>query len=122
MLNARQIKNKARRDTHIALSVPAYYRATSTGEWLEVDVRIHNRFDTGGELGQYQAAALHDIHPRMIFLRDQVELPARGGLISVEPGEAWRLGEAMEPEGITITAMVTKLPTAETVGLPVRGC
>lgn len=122
MRGIRAIKNQMRRDLHAELQVPAYYRASSAGDWVEVDVRIHTKFTQNGDLPEQYVAQMQDISPRIIFMRDQVELPARGGIVSVEPGEAYQIGDAMEPDGLTITAMVAPMSAAQTVGLPIREC
>lgn len=125
MVGFRAIKNQMRRDVHKNMYVPAYYRASVNAEWLEVDVRLHTKFTSNGDLPEQYVAQMRDISPRIVFMRDQVELPARGGVVSVEPGEAWQLGDALEPDGITITVMAAPVAAAQTVNYPVRshnGC
>lgn len=119
-MGIRAIKNQARRDLHAEAQIPAYYRASASDEWIPVEVRLHTNFTTGGELTGFQAAQMHDISPRLIFMRDQVDKPARGAMVSIEEGEAWQLGDALEPDGITITVMAAPVPVAQTTDFPVR--
>lgn len=120
MSGFRAIKNQARRDLHAELKIPAYYRASVSGDWVPVEIRLHTQFNTGGDLTGFNAVQMHDISPRIIFMRDQVEKPARGAIVSVESGEAWQIADALEPDGITITAMAAPVPVAQTAGFPVR--
>ena len=120
MSGFRAIKNQARRDLHAHAEIPAYYRASATDEWLPVEVRLHTQFNTGGDFTGFNAVQMHDISPRLIFMRDQVAKPARGGIVSIEPGEAWQLGDALEPDGITIAVMAAPVPVAQTTGFPIR--
>jgi hypothetical protein len=120
MVGFRASKNQARRDLHAHAEVPAYYRASVSDEWIPVEVRLHTNFNTGGDLTGFNAVQVHDISPRLIFMRDQVNKPARGAIVSIEEGEAWQLGDALEPDGITIAVMAAPVPVAQTTGFPVR--
>lgn len=120
MAGHRANKNQMRRDLHAHAQIPAFYRASVSDEWIAVEVRLHTQFNTGGDLTGFNAVQVHDISPRLIFMRDQVNKPARGAIVSIEEGEAWQLGDALEPDGITITVMAAPVPVLQTVGFPVR--
>lgn len=53
-------------------------------------------------------------------MRDQlVVAPARTGMVSVAPGEAYLIGNVEPPDGITISVAVSALPAAQAASLPV---
>jgi hypothetical protein len=56
-------------------------------------------------------------------MRDQI-IPERCGIVSVEPGEAYRIDHNHPADDITITSEVVRLPEAEALGLglPVPDC
>lgn len=120
MAGFRAIVNKMRRAVHTHLHVPAFYRATEIDDWIEVDVRIATKFTKAGDFPDMDGAQVHELNPQIIFLRDQVTKPARNSVISVETGEAWRVADCMPPNGITITANVTRMAEEATTGFPVR--
>jgi hypothetical protein len=46
----------------------------------------------------------------------------RGGIVSVEPGEAYRIDTAHESDDLTVTMNVVKLSGADTNNLPLPSC
>lgn len=111
-----------RRDLHNALQVPALYIATVLSEPLPVTVRIHGRFQRLGEIRNsdyFNAAEREDVSPRIIFMREQVAMPARNAVISVEAGEAYSIDRTEPADDISITAFVVRLDADEAAGLPV---
>lgn len=123
MRSFRDIKRKARRDLHRELQVPALYIADIGGPAVLVHVRPHTKFNALGDLQgtNFNYAEREEPQPRIIFMRDEVMAPKRGAIISVEPGEAYRVDHTQPADDISITAYVIQLTEKEAVGLPVPG-
>lgn len=122
MASFRDIKRKARSDVHRVLRVRALYLTTRDDENpLPCFVRVHTKFAALGDIGDTNDsyAEREEITPRIIIWRDEIPQPMRDAIISVEAGEAYYLEVVQPPDGQTITATVTQMPVAETVGLPV---
>ena len=121
MATHRDHKRKARRQLHQRLAVPAIYIAPG-GAQTECSVRLHTTFPAiGGDVeGGYQyGAERFDQTPRLVFLIEEISMPVRGAIVSVEVGEAYKIDTAREADDITITANVVRLTGAATTGLPV---
>lgn len=123
----REIKRQARRDLHQHLLVPAVYLVPVAPEDEEdevtyteqvVTVRIHTKFDALGDLKGVGYAERQDTVPKILFMREQIDKPARHCIVSVEPGEAYRIDNVLPADDITVMAEVTKLTAAEADGLP----
>jgi len=116
----RDIVNKARRDLHEHMKVPALYLANASAAPLPVDVRDHTKFViTGQEAGNSASAEMSDSTPRILFFIDQLANARHGAIFSFAPGEAYRVERTTPPNGITRFAEVTQLSAAEAAGLPV---
>lgn len=122
----RDIKRRARRDLHQRMRVPALYIATPGATPKAVHVRVHTKFEDSGDFSERDIgnALRHDKAPRLIFMIDELVAQgayplARNAIVSVEPGEAYRIGATEPPDDITITADVSPVPAAQTTGLPV---
>lgn len=127
MATLREIKNQARKALHKVLLVPALYLVpTPAGspspyeDPIPVNVRVHSKIDLAGSLTgpNTQYSERQETQPKLIFMRNQIDRPARNAVVSVEQGEAYRVDNIEPPDGITVTAKVTRLLVAETVGLP----
>lgn len=116
MMDIRSIRRKARRDLHNALRVPAVYIPRSGAPML-LHIRDHTKFNvnaiegarvSGGQITNRQEAA-----PSIIFMRDEVATLGitllKGGIISVERNEAYRLDNAEAPDDITVRWYVTPI-------------
>ena len=121
MSRFREIKRQARRDVHRELHVPAFYIASTGATPLLVTVRAHTKFDAlGDQKGtNFNSAEMIERQPYIIFMRSELMSPARNAIVSVEPGEAYRIGVVHPPDDISIKADVTVLTQAEAAGLPV---
>lgn len=119
MVEFRALKDRARRDLHNHLQVPAYYRASASDAWVAVHVRHHRQTQRIGDYPGMEGALMRDLAPRLVFLRDEVPLPARGGIVSISQGEAYTIGDCDPPDGISITAHIAPVPVAQTAGFPV---
>ncbi|MFC3724401.1 hypothetical protein [Neoaquamicrobium sediminum] len=108
------------------MSVPALYFASPyvPGDTpvTEISVRVHDTPIVLGDLKgtNFNYAEIEDNSPRIIFLRSEVE-PARGMIVSVEPGVAYRVDTNRAPNDITTTSRVVRLTKDEAAGLPVPG-
>lgn len=117
MPSIRDIRRKARRDLHQHMRVPALYVLPDVGPVL-IHVRDHTKFHTNAiegavRSGSGQMVSRQEMEPSIIFMRD--ELAAAGvtliknGIISIEPGEAYRLNNAEAPDDITVKWFVTAI-------------
>ena len=115
----RDIRRRSRLDVHKTFQVPALYRAPGSALWARCQVRVHDKFKPlGGVLGtSYAYAEREDVAPQIIFLASQI-IPERGGIVSVEDGEAYRIDHTFPRDNITIDTDVFRLEVADTVGLP----
>lgn len=116
----REIKARARSDLHEGLKVSALYIAAPGGPALPIGVRVHTKFAALGNVQPFDGAERQEPVPRLIFRRSEI-VPKRLGIVSVEPGEAYRVENVLPPDGDFVTAQVVRLPAEETAGLPVPG-
>lgn len=124
MNHLRDIKRKARRDLHREMSVPALYIAAPGDAGVPISVRVHTKFDALGiKDAENGLAVRRESKPKLIFMRDELAekgiTPKRLAVVSVEPGEAYKLDNADAPDDITVTYFVTVLQANDTAGLPV---
>lgn len=118
----RDIRRQMRDSVHAHLKVRAYYIAPVAGP-VEVEVRIHGTVE---KLGDMKGTSLsyserYEIVPTIVLPKAQVAAPARLAIISVSPGEAYRIDTVLPPDGDYVTVEVSRMRTAETVGLPIPG-
>lgn len=120
-MSLRDIKRKGRRDLHNQMKVPALYIVPGTNAMVPCEVRVHSEWKAlGGVGGTSFAYAEREERPvEIIFWRDQVQLPVRNAIISVEPGEAYVLDAAKAPDDQTITAYATAMTPADAAAYPV---
>lgn len=119
-MSIRDIKRKARRDLHQAMSVPALYIAYTGAEPVPCTVRVHTHTAPVGQLAGFAGAAERlETAPKLRFDRSEVAAPARTAIVSVEPGEAYRISNPHPADDAFVFADVTRLSAAEATGLPV---
>lgn len=120
MAGRREHLRQMRRDLHTEMQVPAYYVAKVGANPLLVNVRLYVTFKTAevGGIGEGFAGQL-DTTPRIKFDRCELRLPARDAIVSVESGEAYRLGASRKPVGDYIEVEATRIPEADAKNLPV---
>lgn len=123
MNDLRSEMERARRDLHDTLQIPAYYFvAGNNANPRLVKVRIHNRATMVGDLSGFPGAAqVFDQAPSIVFLREDFDEPKRGGIVSVAKGEAYRLDSVRPPDGITRTAMCIQLSESDANAYPTPG-
>lgn len=119
---------RARRQLHEHLHEPALYLPSwpyaGAGELpaLPITVRVHENGIRLGDLKgtNFNYAEIEDDSPRIIFMLDEID-PARGAIISVEPGRAYRLDAREAPNDISVAFSAHRLNEREREGLPVPG-
>jgi len=117
---ARIIKRAARRDLHRELQVAAYYYAvtgapTQTLCSIRLWIRNEHNLSMDGLPGAIHATLAED---RIRFLLPEFSAPLRNNaLVSIEPGEAYRIDHLYPADDEFQTARVTRLSAAEAAGL-----
>lgn len=127
MMDIRSVRRKARRDLHNALRVPAVY-VPRTGTAVVVHVRDHTKFRVNAiegavRSGNGQMVDRQEMAPSIIFMRDELTTLGitllKGGVISIEENEAYRLDNAEAPDDITVKWFVTAITNVtELAALP----
>lgn len=121
MIDIRAIRRKARRDLHNALQVPALY-VPLTGDPTLLHVRDHTKFRVNAiegavRSGNGQMVDRQEMAPSIIFMRSELAdlsvTLVKGGIISIEAGEAYRLANAEAPDDITVKWFVTAITNVE---------
>ena len=106
---------------HERMGTPAIYMpiAGSKSKSL-ITVRVHEFWRSLGDLKgtNFNYAEVEDISPRIVFLVSEVT-PKRGAIVSVAPGEAYRVDLVLPVNGITVTAKVVKFSAEEAKAFPV---
>lgn len=102
------------------MQVPAYY-IPKDGVPQLVHVRIFTKFAPAGDLAgtNLSYAEIQEAEPRVLFMRDEVPMPAVGAIVSVEPGEAYCVDNVLPADDISITAEASRIRESETSSLPV---
>lgn len=122
----REHMDAGRRQLHAEMSVPALYftwpYVEGTTPTQEISVRVWHGFALSGDLKgtNFNYAEVEADSPRIIFLRSEIR-PFKRFVVSVAPGEAYRIDTVEPPNGITVTAKVKRLGSDEAQGLPVPG-
>lgn len=117
----RDIKKEARKRLHERLRVSALYIAPDD-TITPVTVRIHTSTRMYGDLVGAQDVAFAQTPiavPEILFWLDEGVMPQRGGIVSVEEGEAYRVDYTHPPDDVTIKAQIVRLEAEEAEGLPV---
>lgn len=126
----RDIKNRARRDLHSRMLVPAFYYGPLDGMVARaINVRVHTKFDALGDVKgtSFGYAERIESVPKLIFMREEIE-PVLHAVIVISAEEGYRVNVIEPPDGITRTAKVTVLTAGDLAryispdeGLPVAG-
>lgn len=117
----RERMREGRARLHEEMSVPALYLpAGGSKSQTLITVRVHEFWRVLGDLKgtNFNYAEVEDIAPRIVFLLSEI-VPQRGALVSVAPGEAYRVDVVLPHDDITVTAKVVKLSASEAKGFPV---
>lgn len=104
----RDVKRKARRDLHAHMEVAALYLVTPTATPVPCTVRVWTKWGQMGKLAGAGWAELQETAPKIIFVEPSFR-PRAQALVSIEPGEAYRIDTTQPADDISITAEVTRL-------------
>lgn len=121
MVSIRDIKRRARRDVHKHLRVPVLYLESRNARPVKCFMRIHTSNQALGDMKgtSFSYAERTEFTPSIIIDRTEIARPMRGAIISVEPGEAYRIDHVEPADGETIKATVVPLTAEQASGLPI---
>lgn len=115
-MSLRDEKRRMRRDLHNEMKVPAFYYAAGNSNMppLLIDVRVHSKMESAGQITGYtDGAEVRQIAPRIVFWPEDGFTPARTAVVAVLPGEAYRVTRLDPPDDKTITAECTRLSPSD---------
>lgn len=114
----REIKRDTKRIVHRTMQIPVTY--VLDGSQTPAKVRLHTKFDAIGDDRSMGWAEIQATRPRVVFLLEDGIKPSRGGIVFVQPGEAYYIENALPPDDIIMVAEVTKMTVAQLLqaGLP----
>lgn len=125
MADLRTIRNRARRQLHDRMKLPAYYYETKAKGPAEISVRRHSKpKDIGDIQGTgFRYATTNERETSILFLREECT-PIRNSLVCLSAEEMYRVDNVHPPDGITITAEVVALTAVERLDFefPDSGC
>lgn len=116
-------KRNARRAIHDTMARPAFYIVDDSAPGNPpptVHVRLHYKFDANSGTGNGYADMREQI-PKLIFMRDEVDEPARNAVLTLSTGEGYRIDLIDPPDDLTVKATVVPMSSAEVaeLGLPI---
>lgn len=116
----RDIKSDARRAVHENMHLPALYIEPGFPA-KDITVRLHTKFLQLGDMKgtSFSFAEKEEVKPKIIFLVEEVPAPVRNAIVSIAPGEAYRIDHTLKPDGLTVTAEVLRLSETEAALLPI---
>ncbi|WP_242137022.1 hypothetical protein [Sphingomonas sp. TREG-RG-20F-R18-01] len=117
----RDLMRQGREDLHREMSVPALYIPAPNATPLACSVRVWLKTDNHmvGKLPGLQGAAeTSESEDRLRFNLAEIPKLFRNAVVSVEPGEAYRIDHLYEADLNFQTARVLRLPATEAAGLP----
>lgn len=108
-----EMKRRARRQLHDAMSVPAFYFADPKDKtsWVLVSVRVHYKFDPLGDMKgtNLEYAERQEVIPRLIFDNNEIT-PRNPAVVSVRHNEAYQVDNTLPPDDFTTTAEAPRMP------------
>jgi hypothetical protein len=114
MAGFREIKDRARRDLHTALEVPAFYIDPLGEAALGVTVRVHNSWLAKGDVPgtSFRFGEIREDTPKLIFLFDQID-PEPLAVVMISAIEGYRV-RVPDPRYLqTVMAGATALDPTE---------
>lgn len=125
MPSLRDIKRTARRRLHDALKVAALYIPPTPGAApVPLFVRVHTKWAGAGPAGAGDdAPERQEITPKILFMLDELSANGinllKGGIVSIERGEAYALDNAEAPDLISVKWIVSQIQSpAKLAALP----
>lgn len=129
-MSIRDIRRAARRQLHDAFKVAVLY-IPRVGSPVLLHARDHTKFRVNAiegavRSGNGQMVSRQEAEPSIIFMRDELSANGvtliRGGIVSFEKDEAYRLDNAEAPDDITVKWFVTQIEDQDELdALPVPG-
>lgn len=113
-MDFRDVKRKARRELHDALSDPVWYMAASGATPVATKARLHLNSSEIGELLRGGFADRQELSPRMIFWREDVQ-PVRDALVVTRDMGAFFVDHDHAPDDVTVIAEVIKMSTSQVI-------
>lgn len=116
-MSIRDLRDRARKQLHDTLSVPAlYYPLDRDAETIGTSctVRVHRKQASFGDMTgfDYDPAERVEIVPEIVCLAAEVN-PLRGGVFSLAADEVYQVETVFPRDGITITAQVSRRSAAQ---------
>lgn len=114
-MSFRAIKDTARARLHQGMKVETLcYAEGPTGPSVTVFCRVNSKDDAVGDLAGTSLAYAErtETIPKLIFLADE-HVPVKGNVYSVSAFEVYRVDHLEPQDGITITAVVTRVSKNE---------
>jgi hypothetical protein len=120
MSRFREIKRLARGVLHNEMKVAALY-IYGTSDPVECNVRVWLKTENQmvGDLQGFAGAERAEPEDRIRFDINDIPIPRKNGIVSVEAGEAYRIDHLYPVDMGYQTARVVRLSTAEAESLPV---
>jgi hypothetical protein len=120
-MSLRDIKTKARSALHDAMKVPAYYFAAIGDDPVECSVRVHSKFRALGDISTMSGLSERiDETPRLVFLVSEVT-PVNKSFVTISASEGYQIDHLEPDDGITVTAIVSRLSSAKLASLTYPG-
>lgn len=122
MSRFRDVKRRARGDLHREMSVAALYIPAPSATPVSCTVRVWTKVEqhmVGKLAGLQGVAEMAEPEDRIRFDLAQIPKPYRNAIVSVEPGEAYRIDHLYDADLGYQTARVLRLAASETTALPV---
>lgn len=122
-MSLREIRDRARNQLHDAFSLDALcYQAGPAGGSQPVRCRRHTKIALTGAIegqgaGLAGAVEFKDIEPKLVF-RTSEHVPRRGYVYSLGDGNVYMVDHVEVPDGITLTAVCTRLSLTQAASYP----
>jgi hypothetical protein len=123
-MNFRDQKRRARRDLHETLQVPVLYlRSLASDHATAVPLTVR-LWQAWGQIGDVKGSRIYpgemqNEKDRIRFNMNEISRIETGAIVSVEPGEAYRVDNTLPLDDEFQTAEVTRLSAADAQDLPV---
>lgn len=124
MSNLRAIKDKARTRLHARMRVETFCFADGPeGSYETVFLRVNSKDENVGDLQGTSLgyAERRETIPKLIFRVDE-HTPKRKNVYSVGPDEAYEVDTIDPRDGITVTAIATRLSKKDAAKYDYPGC
>lgn len=110
------------------MKVTAFYIESSGSNPVLLNVRIHTKWDSTSMDAPTNSGTMvsrQSIFPKILFMLDELRREGitlrKRAIVSVEPGEAYKLDHSEPPDDISQSWIVTPLDAGDAEGLPVPG-